>query len=111
MDQNTAAFDVPSSLVKERGWRKVVDEAREHGGEARITSHGRVEAVILTPSRYRELVALAQGAQRAREDALTALTAEFEQRLEPLREPGASKRLREAFRAQPAPRAKVGESS
>jgi prevent-host-death family protein len=89
----------PASDVKKKGWRRMLELAREHQGRLAITSHNRPQAVILTVEAYEQLVEQSRRQEAAFDSTLEALSAEFDQRLATLGTPAGTDRLRKAARA------------
>lgn len=82
-----------SSTRLRRDWLNVTAQLAECGALG-LTTHARVEAVLLDPREYLALLARAQAA----DEAWTAeLRRRFDERLASLNEPGAGEALREAF--------------
>jgi prevent-host-death family protein len=100
----------PATEVKNR-WGEVVREARASGGVA-VTSHGKVELVVLDAGRYRELAALVEGAKERDKAALAELEADFDRRLAVLSAPDVRQRIDRVFaaRGRVFPRPKAGTS-
>lgn len=76
-----------------RDWMEVREQLRTSKALA-LTSHDRVEAVLMDPTEYTELVARAAGADQT---LLTVLTERFDARLGVLDHPDAGDRLLQAF--------------
>lgn len=95
---------LPATTVR-RDWSTTKARLRDRGALA-LTSHDRVEAVLLDPAAYAALVARAEAADRA---LLEGLSRQFDARLAALAAPDAAQRLREAFdregRFEPGPTA------
>lgn len=83
---------LPATTVR-RDWATAKNRLRAKGVLA-LTTHDRVEAVLLDPAAYEALVARAEAADRA---LLDGLTRRFDERLAGLRAPDAAARLRAAF--------------
>lgn len=83
---------MPATTVR-RDWSTAKDRLRAKGVLA-LTSHDRVEAVLLEPAAYEALVARAEAADRA---LLDGLSRQFDERLVALKAPDAAERLRIAF--------------
>ena len=83
---------LPATTVR-RDWATAKDRLRAKGVLA-LTTHDRVEAVLLDPAAYEALVARAEAADKA---LLNGLTREFDARLVALKSPDAADRLRGAF--------------
>lgn len=83
---------MPATTVR-RDWSTAKDRLRAKGVLA-LTSHDRVEAVLLEPAAYEALVARAEAADRA---LLDGLSRQFDERLVALKSPDAAERLRAAF--------------
>jgi PHD/YefM family antitoxin component YafN of YafNO toxin-antitoxin module len=83
---------VPATRVR-REWAAVRDQLRSVKTLA-LTSHDRVDAVLLEPSAYAALVASAADADQA---MLSKLTERFDARLAALAAPDAHSRLLRAF--------------
>ncbi len=96
--------------VKNR-WGDLVREVRARGTVA-VTSHDKVELVVVEVGKYRELAALVEGANDRRQAALAELTADFDRHLAELKAPGARKRVEAAMasRGRGTPRPKAGAS-
>ncbi|HAI59889.1 MAG TPA: hypothetical protein DCM32_08435 [Xanthomonadaceae bacterium] len=93
--ESSAAYPLeplPATTVR-RDWATAKSRLRAKGALA-LTSHDRVEAVLLDPAAYEALVARAEAADRA---LLDGLTARFDARLSALKNPDAATRLRAAF--------------
>jgi prevent-host-death family protein len=73
-------------------WGGLVREVRTLGTIA-ITSHDKVEVVILEAGKYREMAALVYDAEKRRKTALDELSAEFDQHLASLKTPDARARV------------------
>ena len=86
---------LPATTVR-RDWATAKDRLRAKGVLA-LTTHDRVEAVLLDPAAYEALVARAEAADRA---ILDGLTRQFDARLAALKAPDATERLRAAFARQ-----------
>lgn len=87
-----------SSQVK-RNWGGVAREVRETGRVA-VTTHKRIEMVILSTSEYSDLVRKATQAESCQKDALARLTARFDERLARLQAPDAADKVDDLFAAQ-----------
>jgi PHD/YefM family antitoxin component YafN of YafNO toxin-antitoxin module len=83
---------MPATTVR-RDWSTAKDRLRAKGVLA-LTTHDRVEAVLLEPAAYEALVARAEAADRA---LLDGLSRRFDERLAALKAPDAAERLRGAF--------------
>lgn len=83
---------LPATTVR-RDWATAKDRLRAKGVLA-LTTHDRVEAVLLDPAAYEALVARAEAADQA---LLDGLTRRFDERLAALGTPEAGDRLRGAF--------------
>lgn len=83
---------MPATTIR-RDWSTAKDRLRAAGVLA-LTTHDRVEAVLLDPSAYEALVARAEAADKA---LLDGLTQQFDARLAALNAPDAADRLRQAF--------------
>ena len=92
-------------------WGDLVRQVRAHGSVA-VTSHDKVEMVVVDVSRYREMAALVEGVERRHQAVLGELTAEFERRLAALKAPDAKSRLEDALasKGRVKPRPKAGTS-
>ncbi|MDQ7970172.1 MAG: type II toxin-antitoxin system prevent-host-death family antitoxin [Oxalicibacterium faecigallinarum] len=84
----TAASD-----VKKHGWRGVMQTVSHHG-KVLVTNHNAPEAVILSTSEYRAMVAAIQAAQAHVPATLDALRKRFDERLASLNTDDAGDRLR-----------------
>ena len=73
-------------------WGGLVREVRALGTIA-ITSHEKVEVVIVEAGRYQEMAALVGGAEARRKAALEELSAEFDRHLASLQAPDADARV------------------
>lgn len=83
---------LPATTVR-RDWATAKERLRARGVLA-LTTHDRVEAVLLDPAAYEALVARAEAADMA---LLDGLTRRFDERLAALATPDAADRLRGAF--------------
>jgi hypothetical protein len=93
--ENGAAYalePMPATTVR-RDWSTAKDRLRAKGVLA-LTTHDRVEAVLLEPAAYEALIARAEAADQA---LLDGLTRQFDARLAALKAPDAADRLRTAF--------------
>lgn len=92
-------------------WGDLVRQVRAHGSVA-VTSHDKVEMVVVEVGRYREMAAVVEGVQGRRQAALDELAAEFDQRLAALKAPDAKGRLDAALasKGRVRPRPKAGAS-
>lgn len=84
-----------ATQVKNR-WSDVVREVRTSGSVA-VTSHDRIEMVVVDAGRYREMEAIVQETEQRRKAAIAELTAEFDQHLASLRKPGTRKKIDDIF--------------
>lgn len=84
----TAASD-----VKKHGWRGVMQTVSHHG-KVLVTNHNAPEAVILSTSEYRAMVAAIQAAQAQVPATLETLRKRFDERLAALNTDDAGDRLR-----------------
>jgi PHD/YefM family antitoxin component YafN of YafNO toxin-antitoxin module len=82
-----------SATTIRRDWSTAKDRLRAKGALA-LTTHDRVEAVLLEPAAYEALVARAEAADKA---LLDGLARQFDARLDALKQPDAAERLRSAF--------------
>ncbi|MCZ8317766.1 MAG: hypothetical protein ACK5S2_11940 [Lysobacteraceae bacterium] len=89
---SSALEALPATTVR-RDWATAKDRLRAKGVLA-LTTHDRVEAVLLDPAVYEALVARAEAADQA---LLDGLTRRFDERLAALGTPEAGDRLRGAF--------------
>lgn len=80
-------------------WGSLVREIRALGTIA-ITSHDRVEVVILEAETYRRVAALVSGAEQRRKVALDELSAEFDRHLASLQAPHARARVEATMAAK-----------
>jgi len=88
---------IPSSEFKTPGWRSVLDRLTHSTfGALAITSHRRLQGVLLTTEEYSRLVALASRQAPQDADVLSALQREFDDRLASLEAPDAAERMRKA---------------
>jgi len=77
-------------------WGDLVRTVHKTGSVA-VTTHDRVEMVVMDAERYQEMIALVEGAQQRREAALAELTAEFDRHLAQLQSPDTRDRLEAAM--------------
>ncbi|WP_293777264.1 type II toxin-antitoxin system prevent-host-death family antitoxin [uncultured Oxalicibacterium sp.] len=84
----------PASDVKKHGWRGVMQSVTHHG-KVLVTNHNAPEAVILSTSEYRAMVAAIQAAQAQMPATLEALRKRFDERLAVLNTDNAGDRLRD----------------
>lgn len=89
---SSALEALPATTVR-RAWATAKNRLRAKGVLA-LTTHDRVEAVLLDPAAYEALVARAEAADQA---LLDGLTRRFDERLAALGTPDAADRLRGAF--------------
>lgn len=80
-------------------WGGLVRDVRKLGTIA-ITSHEKVEVVILEAGKYREMAALVDDVEQRRKAALEKLSAEFDRHLASLQVPGARARVEAAMGAK-----------
>lgn len=101
-----------ASEFKRLGWPGLLERAHENAGRLAVTSHNRLQAVILTPEAYESLVEKAEQQQEADADALERLRAEFDEHLAVLEGPEGAARLRAASESPGKlyGRVKAGES-
>ncbi len=89
-------------------WGDLVREVRAFGSVA-VTSHEKVEMVVIDAGHYQEIIALAEGVAKRDRAALSELAAEFDQRLAALKARGVRKNLDAAVaskgRVRPRPKA------
>lgn len=83
---------MPATTLR-RDWSTAKGRLRAKGVLA-LTTHDRVEAVLLDPAAYEALVARAEAADKA---LLDGLSRQFDARLAALKAPDAADRLRAAF--------------
>jgi len=83
---------MPATTIR-RDWSTAKDRLRAKGALA-LTTHDRIEAVLLEPATYEALVARAEAADKA---LLDGLNRQFDARLAALKHPDAADRLRAAF--------------
>ncbi len=80
-------------------WGGLVREVRALGTIA-ITSHEKVEVVILEAGKYREMAAFVGSAEQRRKAALEELSAEFDRHLASLQGPNTRARVEAAMAAK-----------
>lgn len=90
----------PASDVKKHGWRGVMQTVSYHG-KVLVTNHNAPEAVILSTSEYRAMVAAIQAAQAQMPATLDALRKRFDERLAALHADDAGDRLRNLIAQAP----------
>jgi hypothetical protein len=84
--------------VKNR-WGALVREVRALGSVA-VTSHDKIEIVVLASATYREMAKLVRGAAERRRAALGELADAFDRHLAALKAPDAKKRVASAMAAK-----------
>ena len=87
-----------STQVKNR-WSDLVHEVRASGSVA-VTSHDRIEMVVVDAGKYREMEALVEEAERGKKNALAELTAEFDRHLASLHDGDTPRRMTSAMAAR-----------
>ena len=87
-----------SSQIK-RCWGDVAREVREEGRVA-ITTHKRVEMVILSAGEYSDLMQKVAEVETRQQIALEQLNARFDERLAKLQAPGAAAKVDDLFAAR-----------
>ncbi|HUH83073.1 MAG TPA: hypothetical protein VLX85_00595 [Stellaceae bacterium] len=80
-------------------WGGLVREVRALGTIA-ITSHDKVEVVVLEAGKYQEMAALLGGAEKHRQAVLAELAAEFDRHLASLKAPDARERVEAVMAAK-----------
>lgn len=84
--------------VKNR-WGDLVREVRARGSLA-VTSHDKIEIVVLSSGTYREMAKLVRGAAERRRAALGELAGEFDRHLAALKAPDTRERVASAMAAK-----------
>ncbi|MCI2811191.1 hypothetical protein [Eoetvoesiella caeni] len=79
---------ISTAEIEKQGW-DFVTLALSQSNRIAVTHDGNVEAVILTPSEYAQLIE-----DQGKAEGLAALRARFDAELASLNEPGAGERLR-----------------
>jgi PHD/YefM family antitoxin component YafN of YafNO toxin-antitoxin module len=92
-DKALAALESVAATLVRREWSEVRERLRSTKVLA-LTSHDRVDAVLLDPAEYATLVARAAEADLS---LISTLTAHFDARLAALQQPDARDRLLQAF--------------
>jgi hypothetical protein len=92
-------------------WGELTREVQAAGTIA-VTSHDKVEMVVMHVTRYREITDALESARKRQEAALAELTADFDHRLAKLRAPGARQQIDAAMAShgKVSPRPKAGAS-
>lgn len=73
-------------------WSDLVDAVRGSGSVA-VTNHGKIEIVVVEAGKYREMAALAAGAEARHQATLSELAAEFDRHLAQLQAPDTRERV------------------
>lgn len=80
-------------------WADLVREVRNSGGVA-VTSHDRVEMVVMEAATYQQVASLAAGKDAADQAALQRLTVEFDRRIAAMRREQTPARIKQVLKAR-----------